>query len=139
MQSTLLGLSLNEAAYLSEIIRAGIAAVPRGQVNAARAIGMRPSQVMRYVVAPQAFRIIIPPLGNSVNGVLKTTSVASVISMEELLRRTQVLIQEKLMVLELFAVAAIYYLLLTTAWDFVQRRIERKFGQSTAVASPQKR
>lgn len=129
VQSTLLGLTLNEAAYLSEIIRAGIAAVPRGQVNAARAIGMRELQVMRYIVAPQAFRIIIPPLGNSVNGVLKTTAIASVIAMEELLRRTQELIQEKFLVLELFAVAAIYYLVMTTAWEIVQRQIERRFGR----------
>ncbi|GAA4522231.1 amino acid ABC transporter permease [Chelativorans composti] len=139
VEAALLGLALNEAAYLAEIIRAGIEAVPEGQSRAARALGMTEHQIMRHIVAPQAFKIIIPPLGNSVNGLLKTTSVTSVISMEELLRRTQVLIQEKFMVLELFAVAAIYYLLLTTAWDFVQRRIERKFGQSTAVASPQKR
>ncbi len=130
IQSTLLGLALCEAAYLSEIIRAGINAVPHGQVNAARAIGMRPSQVMRYVVAPQALRIIIPPLGNSVNGVLKTTSIASIISMEELLRRTQVLIQEKFLVLELFMVAALYYLAMTTAWELVQRRIEKRFGKA---------
>lgn len=129
LQSTLIGLTLNEAAYLSEIVRAGIAAVPGGQVSAARALGMRPLQVMRYVVAPQAFRIIIPPLGNSVNGVLKTTSIASIISMEELLRRTQVLIQEKFLVLELFVVAAIYYLVMTTAWELIQRGIEKRFGR----------
>lgn len=130
VESTLIGLTLNEAAYLSEIVRAGIAAVPRGQVNAARAIGMTEFQVMRYIVAPQAFRIIIPPLGNSVNGVLKTTSIASIISMEELLRRTQVLIQEKFLVLELFVVAALYYLVMTTAWELVQRVIERRFGRA---------
>lgn len=135
IQSTLLGLALCEAAYLAEIIRAGIIAVPRGQVNAARAIGMTEAQVMRYVVAPQAMRIIIPPLGNSVNSVLKTTSIASIISMEELLRRTQVLIQEKFLVLELFVVAAIYYLVMTTAWDFIQRRIERRFGKAYGPVS----
>lgn len=130
LQSTLLGLALCEAAYLSEIIRAGIMSVPKGQSNAARAIGMTDIQMMRYVIAPQAMRIIIPPLGNSVNSVLKTTSIASIISMEELLRRTQVLIQEKFLVLELFVVAAIYYLVMTSAWDFVQRRIERRFGKA---------
>jgi polar amino acid transport system permease protein len=123
-------LSLNEAAYLAEIIRAGIEAVPKGQVRAARALGMREPQIMRSIVLPQALKIIVPPLGNSVNGLLKTTSVTSVISMEELLRRTQVLIQERFEVLELFTVAAIYYLLLTTLWDVVQRRIERRFGRS---------
>ncbi|MGV2068547.1 amino acid ABC transporter permease [Agrobacterium sp. 22-226-1] len=134
VQAALIGLALNEAAYLAEIIRAGIEAVPEGQSRAARALGMTERQIMRRIVMPQAFKVIIPPLGNSVNGLLKTTSVTSVISMEELLRRTQVLIQEKFMVLELFAVAAIYYLLLTTAWDFLQRRIEKRFGQATATA-----
>ena len=129
VQSALLGLSLNEAAYLSEIIRAGIRAVPEGQIDAGRALGLRPLQVMRHVTLPQALRLIIPPLGNSVNGLLKTTSITSVISMEELLRRTQVLIQERFMVLELFSVAALYYLAMTTAWDFVQRRLERRFGR----------
>jgi polar amino acid transport system permease protein len=97
---------------------------------------MREPQIMRYIVLPQALRIIVPPLGNSVNGLLKTTSVTSVISMEELLRRTQVLIQERFMVLELFAVAAIYYLVMTTLWDFAQRAIERRFGRAYAPVSP---
>jgi polar amino acid transport system permease protein len=135
VESALLGLSLNEAAYLAEVVRAGIEAVPVGQVKAAQGLGLRDRQVMRYVVMPQALRIIVPPLGNSVNGLLKTTSITSVISMEELLRRTQILIQERFMVLELFAVAAIYYLLMTTAWDFVQRRIERHFGRPYNAAA----
>ncbi|MBC2886290.1 amino acid ABC transporter permease [Ochrobactrum sp. CM-21-5] len=130
VQSALIGLALNEAAYLAEIVRSGISAVSQGQVRAARALGMREPQIMRYIVLPQALRIIIPPLGNSVNGLLKTTSITSVISMEELLRRTQVLVQEHFLVLELFAVAAIYYLFMTTMWEFVQRRIERHFGQA---------
>ncbi|MDF2797716.1 MAG: transporter permease [Devosia sp.] len=138
LESALIGLILNEAAYLAEIVRAGVGAVPAGQVNAARAVGMREPQIMRYIVMPQALRIIIPPLGNSVNGLLKTTSVTSVISMEELLRRTQVLIQEKFMVLELFAVAAIYYLVLTTLWDFVQRRIEKRYGRAYQQVSTSK-
>jgi polar amino acid transport system permease protein len=128
--SALIGLSLNEAAYLAEVVRAGISAVPRGQINAARALGMRERQVMLDIVMPQAFRIIIPPLGNSVNGMLKATSITSVISMEELLRRTQILIQDRFLVLELFTVAALYYLAMTTVWDFVQRRIERRFGRA---------
>jgi polar amino acid transport system permease protein len=87
-QAALLGLSLNEAAYLSEIVRAGILSVARGQREAALALGLHRAQAFRLVVWPQALRVVIPPLGNSVNGLLKTTSVASVISMEELLRRT---------------------------------------------------
>ena len=130
LEAALLGLILNEAAYLAEIVRSGILSVPEGQSNAARPLAFTNAQVMRYIVMPQATRIIIPPLGNSVNGLLKTTSVTSVISMEELLRRTQILIQEKFLVLELFAVAAIYYLILTTLWDVVQRRIEARYGKA---------
>ncbi len=130
MESALLGLVLNEAAYLAEIIRGGILGVTPGQSSAARALGLNSVQVMLYVVLPQAIRIIVPALGNSVNGLLKTTSVTSVISMEELLRKTQILIQEKFLVLELFAVAALYYLLLTSVWDMVQRRIEARYGRA---------
>ena len=129
VSSALLGLSLNEAAYLAEVVRAGIAAVSRGQINAARALGMRERQVMRDIVMPQAFRIIIPPLGNSVNGMLKTTSITSVISMEELMRRSQLLMQQKFEVLELYTVAAVYYLTLTTLWNLVQVRLEAYYGR----------
>jgi polar amino acid transport system permease protein len=135
IESALLGLILNEAAYLAEIVRGGIQSIYAGQTNAARAVGFSSAQTMRYIVMPQAMRLIVPTLGNSINGLLKTTSITSVISMEELLRRTQVLIQEKFMVLELFVVAAIYYLLMTTAWDFVQRRIERHYGRAYGNAS----
>lgn len=130
IESTLIGLGLNEGAYLAEIIRAGILSVPRGQFEAARAVGMPHSTLMRIVVLPQAFRIIIPPLGNTFNGLLKTTSLASVISMEELLRRTEELIQIQFKVLEIFIVAALYYLVLTTIWGFIQERLEAHFSRS---------
>ncbi|WP_431280566.1 amino acid ABC transporter permease [Humitalea sp. 24SJ18S-53] len=139
IEATLLGLSLNEAAYLSETVRAGILAVPRGQGEAATALGLRPTQRFRLVVWPQALRVIIPPLGNSVNGLLKTTSIASVISMDELLRRTQILVQERFLVLELFTVAALYYLLMTSVWDMVQRRLEARFGRGYAGDVTEKR
>jgi polar amino acid transport system permease protein len=88
---------------------------------------------MRQIVFPQAMRLIVPSLGNSVNSLLKTTSITSVISMEELLRRTQELIQERFMVLELFVVAALYYLLMTTVWSFFQRKIEAYYGRGYAA------
>jgi polar amino acid transport system permease protein len=129
-------LILNESAYLAEIIRGGIQSVSRGQTAAAKALGLNKAQTMRFVVLPQAIRLIVPTLGNSINGLLKTTSITSVISMEELLRRTQVLIQERFMVLELFLVAALYYLLMTTVWDFFQRRIERHYGRAYSSDVP---
>jgi len=140
VEAALLGLILNEAAYLAEIIRGGILGVPTGQSNAGKALGLSPAQIMIFVVMPQATRIIIPALGNSVNGLLKTTSVTSVISMEELLRSTQILIQERFLVLELFVVAALYYLLMTSLWDVVQRRIEARFGRAySTVRTPELR
>jgi polar amino acid transport system permease protein len=137
LQSALLGFSLNEGAYLSEIIRAGIISVPRGQFEAARGLGMTYGTMMRVVILPQAARVIIPPLGNNFNGLLKTTSLASVISMEELLRRSQMLIQLEFRVLEIFTVAALYYLVLTSLWGLVQRRIEARFARGyVAVRAP---
>jgi polar amino acid transport system permease protein len=130
IESAVLGLALNEAAYLSEILRGGILSVAKGQTEAARALGLRPFQIFRLVVLPQALRVIIPPLGNSVNGLLKTTSIASVISMEEVLRRGQILMQQKFQVLEVFMVVAVIYLMMTTCWDFVQRRIEAHYGRA---------
>jgi polar amino acid transport system permease protein len=138
-EAALLGLSLNEAAYLSEIVRSGISAVGPGQREAGLALGLKKIQVFRTITWPQAFRIIIPPLGNSVNGLLKTTSVASVISMEELLRRTQILIQERFLVLELFLAAAFWYLVMTTAWDLVQRQLEKRYGRAYANTAADRR
>ncbi len=138
-EAALIGLSLNEGAYLSEIVRAGIISVPKGQREAALALGLRKRQVFRLVTWPQALRLIIPPLGNSVNGLLKTTSVASVISVDELLRRTQILIQERFLVLELFLVAALYYLAMTTLWDFVQRRLEKRYGRGYGTEAADRR
>jgi polar amino acid transport system permease protein len=140
LESALIGLGLNEGAYLAEIIRAGILSVPRGQVEAARSIGMTYPMMMRIVVLPQALRVIIPPLGNTFNGLLKTSSLASVISMEELLRRTEVLIQVQFKVLEIFIVAALYYLAMTTVWGFIQERLEAHFSRSvTSAIGPRKR
>jgi polar amino acid transport system permease protein len=130
--AALLGLGVNEGAYLAEIIRAGIASVPKGQFEAARAIGMTWPKLMRVIVLPQAARIIIPPMGNAFNGLMKTSSLASVISMEELLRRTELLVQVKFKVLELFCVAALYYLVLTTLWGFVQTWLEARASRSVA-------
>jgi polar amino acid transport system permease protein len=138
-EAALIGISLNEGAYLSEIVRAGIMSVARGQREAATALGLRRSQVFRLVTWPQALRVMIPPLGNSVNGLLKTTSIASVISVDELLRRTQLLIQERFLVLELFTVAALYYLLMTTLWGLVQARLERRYGRGYGTESMDRR
>jgi polar amino acid transport system permease protein len=134
LQSSLLGLILNESAYMAEIVRSGFLGVPAGQREAAESLGLPGWLVVWRVTFPQAFRLMIPPLGNSVNGLLKATSITSVISMEELLRRSQMIMQEKFQVLEVFAAAAIFYLIMTTTWGLVQTWLERHFGESLAAA-----
>jgi polar amino acid transport system permease protein len=128
VESSLLALIFNEAAYLAEIIRSGFMGVARGQYEAAQALGLPRWLVMWKVTLPQAFRLMIPSFGNSVNGLLKSTSITSVISMEELMRRSQMLMQEKFEVLEVFGAAAIFYLLMTTGWGLIQRALEKHFG-----------
>lgn len=132
VESAILGLAINEGAYLAEIFRAGILSIDRGQFEAARALGMPYSTAMRRVVLPQAARVVLPPLGNQFNGMLKATSLASVISMDELLRSTQYLIQLTFRSLELFTIACMYYLVLTTCWSLIQKRLEAHFGRSLA-------
>ncbi|MDV8077603.1 amino acid ABC transporter permease [Rhodococcus sp. IEGM 1370] len=129
IEAALVGLVLNEAAYLSEIVRSGLLSVPTGQTEAARALGMSPTKVFRVVVLPQALRVMIPPLGNSFNGLLKTTTLVSVISVQELLRRTQFLVQVNFRVLEGLCAAALYFLVLTTLWGLIQKMIEVRVGR----------
>jgi polar amino acid transport system permease protein len=128
--SVVVALITNEAAYMAEIIRGGFLAIPSGQTDAAKALGLSRLQTLRMVLLPQAVRIILPAVGNSVNGLLKATSIASVISMEELMRRSEMIMQVKFDVLEVFAAAAVDYLVLTTLWDQVQSRLERRFAQA---------
>jgi len=130
LTSVIVALVLNEAAYMAEIIRGGFLAVPPGQRDAAKALGLSRWLVLTKVLLPQATRIILPALGNQVNGLLKATSIASVISMEELMRRSEMIMQIKFDVLEVFAAAAVLYLVMTTIWDQVQRRLERRFNRA---------
>ena len=129
VQSALIGFGLNEGAYFAEVVRAGILSVDSGQADAARALGLGRVRTMLSVVLPQAARVVMPPLGNQFNGMLKTSSLASVISMEELLRHAQQLAQIEFRVLEAYFAAAVYYILLTSGWGQVQRLIERRFDR----------
>lgn len=132
VQAAIIGFGLNEAAYMAENIRAGLQAVPKGQVEAARALGIKPLGVIRHVVLPQAIRVAIPASGNSFILLMKGTSQASVISMAELMRNATTVANQNFKVLELFMAAAIYYLVLTSAWGVVQRKLERRFGRESA-------
>jgi polar amino acid transport system permease protein len=117
---------------MAEIVRAGILSVDRGQLEAARSLGLSSAQAMRLVILPQAARVIVPPLGNEFNSMLRTTSLLSVISFEELLRRTTVAIADTFRPVELYTVAALYYLTMTSAWTIVQAAIERRLSAGTA-------
>jgi polar amino acid transport system permease protein len=129
IQAAIVALSLNEGAYMSEIIRAGIASVDIGQTEAAKSLGMTYWKLMRRIILPQAARVILPPLGNDFNGMLKNTTLVSVIGVPELLLATEMVTSATFRVFELYLVVALYYLTLTTLWGFVQQWIERRFGE----------
>lgn len=130
VQAGIVALSLNEGAYMAEIIRAGIASVDIGQTEAARSLGMPYALLMRRIILPQAARFIIPPLGNEFNAMLKNSTLVSVIGVQELLLTTETLTSATFRVFELYSVVALYYLTLTTLWGLVQARVERRFERS---------
>ena len=115
---------MNEGAYMAEIVRSGLQAVGRGQRTAARALGMREAQMMRYVVLPQALRIIMPPIGNQFIGMLKLSALVSVVAVEELLLVANQTASANFRYLEALSAAGIYYLLFTTLFMVLQARIE---------------
>ncbi len=124
-----LALALNEAAYMAEIIRSGLQAVDPGQVDAAKALGMTRLQVMRKIVIPQAMRIIVPPTFNEYINMSKNTSLLVVISVMELMGTAQAYYSANLRVFEALAVAAIWYLLITSVLTRIQGTIEKRFGE----------
>lgn len=128
--AAILALSLNEGAYMAEIVRAGIDSIDVGQLEAAKSLGMTYSLAMRRIVIPQALRVIVPPLGNEFNNMLKNSSLASAISVFELLQVSQSIASRTFGILELLLVASLWYLLMTTIWGFVQAAIERRINAS---------
>jgi len=120
----IIALSLNEAAYMSEILRSGLQAVGRGQRMAGRALGMKDWHVMCHVVLPQALRIVIPPIGNQLIGMLKLSALISVIAVEELLLVANQTASANFRYLEALSAAGIYYLAFTTIFMIIQARIE---------------
>ena len=136
IEAGLIGLGLNASGFMAEIIRGTILSVDRGEIEAARSLGMSRGQTMRRVILPQAARLIVPPLGNEFLSNLRTTSLLSVISFEELLRVTTLAINETFRATELYAVAALYYLAMTTVWTIIQSGIERRLGVSEERERP---
>lgn len=135
--AALIGLSLNEGAYMAEIIRGGILGVPRGQREAAIALGFTPLQMMRRIILPQTMRMVIPPTGNQAIAMLKVTSLVSVISARDLLTNAQMIYSRNYLVIELLIVASVWYLALTTVSTLLQAQLEKKYaGRNGSGRSP---
>jgi polar amino acid transport system permease protein len=126
--AALIGLSLSESAYMAEILRAALISVDEGQPLAARALGMTPYQVMSKVLLPQLIRIAIPPTGNEYIGMIKYTSLASVISLQELLTRAQNGVSQTFRYAEYYAAALVYYLVIVSVLMVIQAQVEKRYA-----------
>ncbi|OFI37082.1 amino acid ABC transporter permease [Arthrobacter sp. SW1] len=122
-----IGLGVVEAAFMAEIIRSALLSVDEGQALAGRALGMSPAKVMLKVILPQAIRIALPPTGNEFIGLVKFSSLASVISLQELLTTAQVGVNITFRYAEYYAAAIVYYLIIVSLLTLVQSQVEKKF------------
>lgn len=127
--AAILGLGLAQAAYTAEVIRGGILSVPRGQFQAARAIGMPSGLIMRRIILPQAMRVIIPPVGNEIISMIKNTSLVSVISFAELLYSAQLIYSRTYQTIPLLLVACIWYLVVVSVFTLGQSFVERRYRE----------
>ncbi|MBC9937507.1 MULTISPECIES: amino acid ABC transporter permease [unclassified Leucobacter] len=137
--AALLGLSLNEAAYMAEIIRGGISSIDPGQRDAGRAIGMKPGLMMTRVILPQAMRVVLPPTGNQVISMLKGTSLVSVLAISDLLYSAQIIYALNYKTIPLLLVACIWYLAMTTVLTFFQGKLEQRYGRGFQPRKLEKR
>jgi polar amino acid transport system permease protein len=128
----LLGLGINQGAYTSEVVRAGMLSVDAGQYEAAQAIGMSRLLSLRRIIFPQAMRMVIPPLGNEFIGMVKMTSLASVIQYPEVLHSAENIYYANSRVIELLIVAGIWYLAVVSALTPLQMLLERRFARGAA-------
>ncbi len=126
MLASIIGLTLNYAAYMAEVFRGGIQAVPRGQVEAARALGMRRGKMMRRIIIPQALRLVVPPLGNFLVSIFKDSSLVSVITLKDLTFTGQILAASTFKYFEIFAMVGIIYLMISYPAAKLVEWVERK-------------
>ncbi|MDQ6695139.1 MAG: amino acid ABC transporter permease [Chloroflexota bacterium] len=136
LEAALLALSINEGAYMAEIIRAGIQSVDPGQAEAAKSLGMSSGLAMRRIILPQAARVILPPTGNEFNNMLKSSSLASVISVGELLQHAGDLNHLYFRTLETFTIISCYYLAMTTLVAWGQGWLENRLGERKSQSAP---
>ena len=135
VQAGIVGVGINEGAYMSEIVRDGIISIPPGQLQAAKALGMTSRQAMRWIVLPQAAKVIIPPLGNEFNGMIKSTSLLVVIGGAELFSAFENVNARLFRPFELFLALSFYYLSFTLIWGQIQKRMEASLGEARAGRS----
>ena len=133
--AAILGLGLNEGAYMAEIVRAGILAVDKGQTEAAQALGMKRIRILRRIVLPQAMRVIIPPTANETISMLKTTSLVSVLAFPELLYASQLIYSENFQTIPLLITASLWYIIVTSILTVAQHYIERHYSRSDRLQS----
>jgi len=119
-------LSLNAAAFVAEVVRGGVGSVERGQTEAAQAIGMRHRQILVYILLPQAYRQMVPPLTNELISLVKNSSLLSVISVYELTRAGQAIISVHFVPFEIYTLLALYYYVLIKALSWLSVRLERR-------------
>lgn len=136
VQAGIVGLGLNEGAYMTEICRAGIISIDPGQTEAAKAIGMTFRTSMRWVILPQAARVIIPPLGNEFNNMLKSTTLVVIIGGVELFNAIEQVNAVLFRPFELFLAVSFYYLAMTLVWGMIQAWIESRLGDQKAARKP---
>ena len=127
-QAAIFAFVLNYAAYFCEIFRAGIQAIPKGQYEAARTLGMNYVQTMRRIILPQVFRIILPPVSNETITLVKDTSLIYVLAMNDLLRTTRNLVQRDFSITP-FLVAGVFYLLMTLVLTYGFDKLEKRFSK----------
>ncbi len=133
--AAMLGLGISQGAYTSEVVRSGLLSVDSGQYEAARSIGMTQMKMLRRIVLPQAMRVMVPPIGNEVIGMVKLTSLASVIQYSEILHNVQIIYFANTRVLEMLFVASFWYLIVVSILSIGQHYIERYFGRGSKSVS----
>ena len=125
--AALLAFTLNYAAYFAEIFRAGIQAIPRGQYEAAKALGLKHWQMMRYIIFPQVLRVVLPPISNETINLVKDTSLIYILAMNDLLRVARTIVQREFDMTP-FVIAGIFYLVMTAVLTWVFKKLEARYG-----------
>jgi amine acid ABC transporter, permease protein, 3-TM region, His/Glu/Gln/Arg/opine family len=134
--ASLLALGLAESAFYSEIVRGGLLGVDSGQREAAKALGMNPFQTFRLVIFPQALRMIVPPTGNEIIGMLKYTSLASIIGFTDLMGTAQQIYSTNLLTIELLLTVCVWYIVCTSVLGLGQYFVERRYGRGYGSSDP---